>query len=571
MLVRSSAWLLCRQLSTSTAWRTQFQERKIPSQIAAIIQQRHNWKFVLESRELTSFLTSSTFPRVLRIVRSDPDTAITFYNYSVAYLSVLPDLRCKCIIMGCLIESGRVHQVRPVLDSVVAAYPVSRIIQTAIREGEGRDFVVPLLGLLMESYCDNCWDSDSLKVFKFMRNRGIEVPAGMCNVVLSCLLRTNEVKMGWCFYGATVRTGVVTDRSMWSLLARMLDKDGKIDRIAVLLDLGICTSVMYGIVIDWCCKIGDFAGAFSRLDEMGKRGFPAGFKFYSLILDGACRVRDADVTDRTVGMMVEKKMLPRSLSTEYDSVICRFCGLGKVYAAEMFYQKASNDGIELQSDTCGSLLKLFSDEGRMDEAVRMHKVISNMGSTVGDACYNSFVNVLCKNEALSEETTQMLGDLISRGYIPHGQELSKLFASGCRRRRWREVEDLLDIILDKDLLSLLDPSCCIKLVRHYFKTQRIHKAVALHNQMEVSNMALDERTYTLLIENLLKEDIETASRIFHYMKGKGLVSSTSFSVIIRGLCHLKEMKMAMKYHDEMLQMGLKPEGQAYKRLIAGFD
>ncbi|KAI4312019.1 hypothetical protein MLD38_036876 [Melastoma candidum] len=89
--------------------------------------------------------------------------------------------------------------------------------------------------------------------------------------------------------------------------------------------------------------------------------------------------------------------------------------------------------------------------------------------------------------------------------------------------------------------------------------------------MEVSNMALDERTYTLLIENLLKEDIETASRIFHYMKGKGLVSSTSFSVIIRGLCHLKEMKMAMKYHDEMLQMGLKPEGQAYKRLIAGFD
>ncbi|KAI4371124.1 hypothetical protein MLD38_019392 [Melastoma candidum] len=172
----------------------------------------------------------------------------------------------------------------------------------------------------------------------------------------------------------------------------------------------------------------------------------------------------------------------------------------------------------------------------------MHKMISSMGSMVDDACYDSFVNVLCKYEALSEET-QILGDLISRGYTPHGREFSELLASGCRWRRWRELEDLLHTILNKGLLTLLDLSCCIELVEHYCTTQRIHKAVTLHYQMEASNMAIDKRTYVLLIENLLKEeDIETASRIFQYMKGKGLLSSTSFLLMIRGLCRLRVMR-----------------------------
>jgi len=54
------------------------------------------------------------------------------------------------------------------------------------------------------------------------------------------------------------------------------------------------------------------------------------------------------------------------------------------------------------------------------------------------------------------------------------------------------------------------------------------------------------------------------------MKEINSVNSKSFTIMIQGLCRVKEMKKAMRSHDEMLRLGLKPDLVTYKRLILGF-
>ncbi|KAJ6364006.1 hypothetical protein OIU76_029026 [Salix suchowensis] len=84
--------------------------------------------------------------------------------------------------------------------------------------------------------------------------------------------------------------------------------------------------------------------------------------------------------------------------------------------------------------------------------------------------------------------------------------------------------------------------------------------------MEKVQASLDVATYNILLDGLAKNSrIEEVVRVFDYMEGLKLVNSESFTITIRGLCHAKEMRKAMKLHDKMLDMGLKPDKAAYKR------
>lgn len=52
------------------------------------------------------------------------------------------------------------------------------------------------------------------------------------------------------------------------------------------------------------------------------------------------------------------------------------------------------------------------------------------------------------------------------------------------------------------------------------------------------------------------------------MRTHNLLNGESFSAMISGLCHENDLKKAMKLHDEMLNLGLKPNLKNYKRLIS---
>ncbi|KAE8721044.1 Tumor suppressor candidate, putative isoform 1 [Hibiscus syriacus] len=130
------------------------------------------------------------------------------------------------------------------------------------------------------------------------------------------------------------------DSSSWSLVARILCKSGKFEKVVRLIDKGIYNSEIYDLVVDFHSKTGDFEAAFHRLNEMKDRKLETSFCTCSSVLDGACKYDNRDVIERIMRMMIEKQLLPRRQVSGNDSIIQKLCDLKRTHAAEMMFKKA---------------------------------------------------------------------------------------------------------------------------------------------------------------------------------------------------------------------------------------
>lgn len=454
------------------------------------------------------------------------------------------------------------------MDTLIQAYPPTRIVDSAIGECRGTDSQSPVLGSVLECYCKKGFFLKALEVYRDAISYGCDIPIRSCNALLDALQLENEIRLAWCFYGNMLRNGVLPDTYTWSTIARILCKDGKFERIVRILDMGENSSVIYNLVIDCYSKRGNFRAAFDMLNEMSIKKPNPGFSTYSSILDGACKYGDSKAVEMTMGSMVEKGFLPKLPLSDCDNTIQKLSDLGKTYATDMFYKRACVEGSELRGSSYGCMLRAFSKEGRVKEAIGVYREMLEREIEVNENCYNALVKVLCKEDP-SQEISGLLKDIIGRGFNPCALDLSTFVTSQCAKGRWREVEELLNAILEKGFLP--NSSCCSSLVEHYCRRRQVDSAIALHNKVVKVNGILDILSYDILLDGLIKERrVEEGVKVFDYMRAKKLLSSASFSTIISGLCQEKELRKAMKMHDEMMKLGLKPDGKTYKRLISSF-
>lgn len=440
------------------------------------------------------------------------------------------------------------------------------LVDSVIQACRGKDSESPVLGFVLECYSSKGLFIESLEVFRRITIHGYVPSVRSCNALLDSLQRENEIKLAWCVCGALIRNGVLPD---YVRIALILCKNGKLERVVRLLDMGIvCNALIYKLVIDCYCERGNFSAAFHYLNEMCNRKFDPGFCAYNSILDGACKYENDEVIQIVMGSMVEKGLLPKLLLSEYDSIIQKICNLGKTHAAQMFFKRARNEKIELDNATYGCMLRALAKDGRVKEAIGVYLVILESGVTVKDGCYHAFVNVLCEEDP-SQEVSKLMGEIIGKGFSPCGSKLSKFITSLCKNGRWTEADDLLNVTIEKGLLP--DSFCCSALVEHYCRNRQIDSSIALHEKIKKVKGSFDVATYNVLLNGLFMEKrIEDAVSVFDCMRSQNLLSSTSFTIMVSGLCRERELRKAMKFHDEMLKMGLKPDRATYKRLISGF-
>lgn len=408
----------------------------------------------------------------------------------------------------------------------------------------------------------------AIEVFQKTKEYGHVISDYSCNELLDVLQDSNEIKFAWCFYASMLRSGALANQFTWSIIARLLSKDGKFERIGRNIDMGVYSSSIYNLIIECYSKRGNLKAANDHLKEMVDRGLKPGFSTYSSILDGACQYGKVEMIEFVMDSMVKNGYIPKLPLLEYDSVIQKLSDLGKTYAVDMFFKRACDEKVELQDASYGCMLRAFSKEGRVKDTIVIHGIMLERGTVANDSCYNSLVNVLCKEDP-SEKVSKLLRDMIGRGFCPCLSELSKFITSQCNTRQWREAEELLNVVLEKGLLP--NSSCSSYFVEHYCFSRQIDSAIMLHNTLEKLEGTLDTKTYNVLLDGLLRERrVEEALRVFNYMRSHNLLNAASFSAMISGLCHENELRKAMKLHDDMLKMGLKPDVKRYKRLISSF-
>ncbi|KAK8601083.1 hypothetical protein V6N13_059167 [Hibiscus sabdariffa] len=378
---------------------------------------------------------------------------------------------------------------------------------------------------------------EGLHMFRKATSYGFTPPISAYNELLDALQRGNEMKLAWCFLGAMIQ-GADLDSFSWSLVAHILYKCGKFEKVVRLIDNGIYNSEIYHLLVDFYSKIGDFEAVFHRLNEMEDKKLDANFCTYNSLLDGACKYDNRDVIERIMRMMIGKQLLSRRLVSRNDSIIQKLCGLERTHAAEMMFNKACGNNIRLHDDTYGALLKAMSQVGRIDEATNMYRMMLKRGIKLKESWYGAFLNILCK-EGGSDDGYGLLVNIMKQGHNPCPSQLSKYLTSLCRRNSWSKVEQLFDLMLKKGLLP--DPMPCCLLMEYYCFNMEMDKVVALHDTMEKVKGSLDVTSYNMILQGLWRErKAEEAIQVFDYMIGLNSFDSESFTVMICELCRFKE-------------------------------
>ncbi|KZV55180.1 pentatricopeptide repeat-containing protein-like [Dorcoceras hygrometricum] len=554
-------------------WRLQIKQTQLVSQASAILLQRHAkfWTPLLKSLNLSSNFTPSLFRQIFDRIETRPQVCLQFFKWVRKNIDFTPDLKTQCRLTRILFDSGLSKLGKPILESYILDHPPAKIAHLLIvsRKGAGFHIVSLLLNSVTESYCSKQMYLQSLQIYQKAVECGVGLTVCNCNSLLSLLVEKNELTVAWCFYASITRNGVSGDQFTWSLIARILCKDGKYERVSMILDMGIYTPVMFSLMIDSCSKRGDFEAAFGYLNKMFGEKMEPSVNTYGSMLDGACKFQDTEVIESVLDLISERGYYLQPRGSDFDLVIQKLCDLGATYAVDLFFKQACDEMIELRHSTYGCMLEaLLSEQGRVTDAIKLYNIIREKEIFLSEICYTKFVAVLCQ-ENPSQDISELLIDITRGEFCPATIELSKYISKLCSVGHWREAEELWNLILNQG--CLIDSKTCGSLVKYYCCNTRIDLAILLHDKLEGLNVVLDIATYNVFLSALLKEKrTEEAIKVFGYMKACEILSSESFSLMIRGLCHENELRRAMKLHDEMLVLGFKPDRKTYKRLISGF-
>ncbi|CAH8345943.1 unnamed protein product [Eruca vesicaria subsp. sativa] len=560
--------------STSSAsdWKTQLTLFRAANEISSILLQRRNWDTHLryvKSKLPRATLTPPIFLQILHKTRTSPKTALEFFHWAKTHLRFEPDLKSHCRVIEVAAESGLLERAEALLSPLVETHSVSVIVGSMQRWFEGEEGSLSIsLSLALECYVLKDSYQNGLEVFSSMRRLRLSPSVRAYNSLLDSLVKENQFRLALCVYSAMVRNGVVSDGFTWDLVAQVLCEQGKYKSVVKLMKTGVESSKIYTNLVECYSRKGEFDAVFSLIHEMDEKNLELSFSSYYCVLDDVCRLGDAELIDKVLALKVEKDE-----SIVDDQIIETLCDMGKTFASEMLFRRACNAGT-VRYETYGCVLKALSINGRTKEAIDVYRSVCRKGVfLVDESCYSEFANALCRDDddTNSEEEEELLVDVINRGFVPCTQKLSEVLAAMCRKRRWNQAEKLLDSVMEMDVY--FDSFSCGLLMERYCRTGKLEKAMELHEKIKKMKGSLDVNAYNAVLEKLMmrqRTKVEEAVEVFEYMKEMDTVNSKSFRIMIHGLCRVKEMKRAMKYHDEMLKLGMKPDLASYKRLILGF-
>ncbi|XP_010439507.1 PREDICTED: pentatricopeptide repeat-containing protein At4g21170 [Camelina sativa] len=564
--------------STSSAsdWKTQLNLSRVATEISSILLQRRNWITHLQyvkSKLPWSTLTPPIFLQILRETRKCPKTTLDFFDFAKTHLRFEPDVRSQCRVIEVATESGLLERAGTLLRPLFDTNSVSLVVGSMQRWFEGEVSLSVSLSLVLECYALKGCYQNGLEVFGFMRRLRLSPSQSAYNSLLDSLVKEGQFRVALCLFSAMVRNQVVSDGLTWDLVAQILCEQGSSKSVVKLMETGVESCKIYTNLVECYSRNGEFDAVFNVIHEMDDKKLELSFSSYCCVLDDVCRLGDAELIDKVLGLMAKKKILALDDDAVNDQIIERLCDMGKTFASEMLFRKAWNgETVRLRDGTYGCMLKALSRKGRTKEAVDVYRLICRKGITVFDeSCYNEFANALCRDDHMSEEDHELLVDVIKRGFLPCTHKLSEVLASLCRERRWKHAEKLLDSVLEMEVY--FDSFSCGLLMDRYCRSGNLEKAMVLHEKIKKMKGSLDVNAYNAVLDRLMmrqREMVEEAVGVFEYMKEMNSVNSKSFTIMIQGLCRVKEMKKAMRSHDEMLKLGMKPDLVTYKRIILGF-
>ncbi|XP_038976967.1 pentatricopeptide repeat-containing protein At4g21170-like, partial [Phoenix dactylifera] len=386
---------------------TNSRQRALASQISSLLLQRKDWIPLLRPKSsLLSPLAPDLFLHILTRIQSQPEISLRFFNWAKSNLGFHPDLRSLSKMVQILVDSDLLDPAKHLLHPLLRSEPFPAVLDSILRASTCQDSRSRLLSFVLESYASLGSVANGLETFRKIRVLGCQPSTSGCNALLDALCSADRIRRR------------------------------------------------------------KFGAAVSLLNEMYKVNLRRGLVLIARFLMVDANLGMLGVINSMLREMVVRELLPTVPVLDYDWVIRTLCAQGKTYAAEMFFEIAQEKEIKLGKDIYLCMLRALSKEGRVEEAMRMYRIMSKEGVSVNLKCCVEFVNGICK-------------------------------AAQCGKARWKEASELLDLALEKGIL--VDASCCCTLVEHYcgkgLLDSEMRKAMNLHDEMLKVGLKPDDATY----------------------------------------------------------------------------
>ncbi|KAF7059904.1 hypothetical protein CFC21_066746 [Triticum aestivum] len=157
-----------------------------------------------------------------------------------------------------------------------------------------------------------------------------------------------------------------------------------------------------------------------------------------------------------------------------------------------------------------------------------------------------------------------------QGFVYTAESFHNLIEALGKIKQFRLVWSLVEAMRCRGLLS---KDTFRLIVRRYARARKVKEAVETFEKMAGFGLKADLSDYNWLIDVLSKsKQVKKAQAIFKEMKrnGKFVPDLKTYTVLMEGWGHEKDLLMLKSVYQEMLDAGLKPDVVAYGMLISSF-
>ncbi|CAL5358041.1 unnamed protein product [Camellia sinensis] len=372
-----------------------------------------------------------------------------------------------------------------------------------------------------------------------------------------------------------------------------------------MLGKGISPNVItYTCLINGLCKIGQWKEATQVFDEMTERGIRPDAVTYTGLIDGLCKDGRATKAVELFNLMLEKGEEPSIMT--YNVLICGLCKAGLVMdgfrilelmmakgkkpdvviytnLASGFYANGKADKVmvffdlmlqdqnivELEGWKLSVLIQGLCKQGRLDEALEIHRKMVESRSITNMVPYNMLIGA-CLKAGNVEKAMGLWKQVLQLGLVPDSFTYSVTINGFCKLHLVNIAKGFfIQMRAYGHNPTLFDYNT---LMATLCKDSSLEQAKRLFHEMKSTNCEPDVASFNTIINGTLKAgDIQSAKQLLMDMHQRGLApDALTFSVLINRFCKLGQLEDAKSVFERMIACGFTPDAFVYDSLLKGF-
>uniref|UniRef100_J3KV95 Pentacotripeptide-repeat region of PRORP domain-containing protein n=1 Tax=Oryza brachyantha TaxID=4533 RepID=J3KV95_ORYBR len=340
---------------------------------------------------------------------------------------------------------------------------------------------------------------EALRALDEMLASGVAPNASSHNILIKMHARRSEFDLAWELIH---KSEMEPDAATYSTLIAGLCRVGKVAEAWGVLDWMLeknCLPMVhtYTPIVQAYCREGRIEEAKLLMVEMERLGCLPNVVTYNVLIRALC---DSGRFDEVEQILVDSRTKDWNPSTvTYNIYMNGLCKKGKTKEALEQLDVMLGEGMDPTAYTLSILLNCLCHDSRLLDAIYLLERSTELKWHAGVVAYNTVMSRLCEMGKWMS-ILKLLTDMIKKGIEPNTRTFNILIHSLCVVGKFSLAKSLIqsegfaaDVVTYNTLL-------------HWsYHCGKLTGANRLISAMEEKNIALDEVTYTIIIDGLCRE------------------------------------------------------------------